>query len=59
MLAWSRSRAAAPVLRRSGSGRLVFVGADGADGGQFTVNPMCLTDEEADYVVERISDHLT
>ena len=32
----------------------VFVGADGIDEGQVTVNPMCLTDEEADYVVERV-----
>jgi len=32
----------------------VFVGADRLPEGEFTVNPMCLTDEEADYVVERI-----
>jgi L-seryl-tRNA(Ser) seleniumtransferase len=32
----------------------VFVGADAVDDAQFTVNPMCLTDEEADYVTERI-----
>jgi L-seryl-tRNA(Ser) seleniumtransferase len=32
----------------------VFVGADDAADGRFTVNPMCLTDEEAAYVVERI-----
>ncbi len=32
----------------------VFVGADSIDDGEFTLNPMCLTDEEADYVVERI-----
>lgn len=32
----------------------VFVGADALPAGRFTVNPMCLTDEEADYTVERI-----
>lgn len=32
----------------------VFVGADSIADGEFTLNPMCLTDEEADYVVERI-----
>jgi len=32
----------------------VFVGADDLDAGRFTVNPMCLTDEEADLVVERV-----
>ncbi|ELY91856.1 aminotransferase class V-fold PLP-dependent enzyme [Natrialba taiwanensis] len=32
----------------------VFVGADRLDAEEFTVNPMCLTDEEADYVVDRI-----
>lgn len=32
----------------------VFVGADALPAGEFTVNPMCLTDEETDYAVERI-----
>lgn len=32
----------------------VFVGADDVDRGRFSVNPMCLTDDEADFVVERI-----
>lgn len=32
----------------------VFVGADNLPAGEFTVNPMCLTDEETDYAVERI-----
>ncbi|MCO8246730.1 MULTISPECIES: aminotransferase class V-fold PLP-dependent enzyme [unclassified Haladaptatus] len=32
----------------------VFVGADALTDGEFTVNPMCLTDEEAEYAVERI-----
>jgi L-seryl-tRNA(Ser) seleniumtransferase len=36
----------------------VYVGADGLHESEFTVNPMCLTDEEADYVVERIKTNL-
>jgi len=32
----------------------VFVGADDVDDGAFAINPMCLADEEAEYVVERI-----
>jgi len=36
----------------------VYVGADGLHESTFTVNPMCLTDEEADYVVERIRANL-
>ncbi|MGA9402789.1 aminotransferase class V-fold PLP-dependent enzyme [Haladaptatus sp.] len=32
----------------------VFVGADALSDGEFTVNPMCLTDAEAEYAVERI-----
>ncbi|SIR65571.1 L-seryl-tRNA(Ser) seleniumtransferase [Haladaptatus litoreus] len=32
----------------------VFVGADALPTGEFTVNPMCLTDEETDYAVGRI-----
>ena len=37
----------------------VFVGADEIDAGLVTINPMCLTDEEADYVVERIESLLS
>ncbi|WP_135855345.1 aminotransferase class V-fold PLP-dependent enzyme [Halorussus salinus] len=36
----------------------VYVGADGLHESTFTVNPMCLTDEEADYAVERIRANL-
>ncbi len=36
----------------------VFVGADSLDDAAFTVNPMCLTDEQATYVVERIRSYL-
>jgi Selenocysteine synthase [seryl-tRNASer selenium transferase] len=36
----------------------VFVGADEIDEGAFTVNPMCLSDAEADHVVERIAANL-
>ncbi|MFU8868936.1 aminotransferase class V-fold PLP-dependent enzyme [Natronococcus sp.] len=32
----------------------VFVGADRLDDDEFTIDPMCLTDDEADYVVDRI-----
>ena len=32
----------------------VFVGADDLDAGEFSINPMCLTDEEADYTVQRV-----
>ena len=32
----------------------VYVGADDLRESSFTINPMCLTDDEADYVVERI-----
>lgn len=32
----------------------VFVDADHLSEARFTINPMCLTDDEADYVVERI-----
>jgi L-seryl-tRNA(Ser) seleniumtransferase len=32
----------------------VFVGADELDAGEFSINPMCLTDEEADYMVQRV-----
>lgn len=36
----------------------VFVGADGVDGGQITINPMCLTDDGADYVAERVRSNI-
>lgn len=36
----------------------VFVGADDLGDARFTINPMCLTDEEADYVVERVLANL-
>jgi L-seryl-tRNA(Ser) seleniumtransferase len=36
----------------------VFVGADGVDDGTFAVSPMCLTDEEAAHVVERVRANL-
>lgn len=32
----------------------VFVGADSLQDAEFTINPVCLDDDEADYVVERI-----
>lgn len=36
----------------------IFVGADSLDESAFTMNPMCLTDDEADYVMDRIQAHL-
>ena len=36
----------------------VFVDADHLPDARFTINPMCLTDDEADYVVERIRAHV-
>lgn len=36
----------------------VYVGADRLDESIFTVNPMCLDDGEADYVVERVRANL-
>jgi len=33
----------------------VFVGADALAERRFTISPMCLTDEEADYVVDRVT----
>ncbi|MFB6135898.1 MAG: aminotransferase class V-fold PLP-dependent enzyme [Halobacteriaceae archaeon] len=36
----------------------VFVGADDLPESRFSVNPMCLTDEEADYAAERILANL-
>lgn len=36
----------------------VFVGADNTDEGQFTVNPMCLSDAEAEHVLERVAANL-
>lgn len=35
----------------------VFVGADQLDKDQFTVNPMCLADDEVQYVVEKIYEN--
>lgn len=37
----------------------VFVGADQLDEDQFTVNPMCLADDEVQYVVEKIHENAT
>jgi L-seryl-tRNA(Ser) seleniumtransferase len=37
----------------------VFLGADDATDGRVTVNPMCLTDAEAEAVTERVEAHLT
>jgi L-seryl-tRNA(Ser) seleniumtransferase len=37
----------------------VFVGGDGVSAGTFSINPMCLTDEETDYLLDRIEAHLT
>ncbi len=36
----------------------VFVGADDFEHEQFTINPRCLTDTEAEYVIERISANI-
>jgi L-seryl-tRNA(Ser) seleniumtransferase len=36
----------------------VFVGADALPDDRFTVNPQCLTDDEADYVLDRIRAHV-
>jgi L-seryl-tRNA(Ser) seleniumtransferase len=36
----------------------IFVGSDDASDGRFSVNPMCLTDDEAAHVVERVRAHL-
>jgi L-seryl-tRNA(Ser) seleniumtransferase len=36
----------------------VFVGADSLADDAFTINPMCLTDDQATYVVERIRSYL-
>ncbi len=51
--------AAEVVVRLRREEPRVFVGADTLDDGQFTVNPMCLTDREAEYVVERIVANIT
>jgi len=32
----------------------VYVGADDVSDGMFTINPMCLSDEDADYLLERL-----
>ncbi|SFR64170.1 aminotransferase class V-fold PLP-dependent enzyme [Halogeometricum limi] len=37
----------------------IFVGSDDLSDGGFTVNPMCLTDDEAAYVAERIREATT
>ncbi|GAA0667819.1 aminotransferase class V-fold PLP-dependent enzyme [Natronoarchaeum mannanilyticum] len=36
----------------------IFVGADELDEGRFTINPMCLPDEQVEYVLERIRARL-
>lgn len=36
----------------------IFVGADCLADGAFTINPMCLTDDQANYVVTRIRSYL-
>ena len=36
----------------------VYVGADDVQDGVFTVNPRCLTDEDADYLVERVLSYV-
>ncbi|MFB6074680.1 MAG: aminotransferase class V-fold PLP-dependent enzyme [Haloarculaceae archaeon] len=36
----------------------VYVGADDADDGELAINPTCLSDAEADYLVERFAAHL-
>lgn len=36
----------------------VFVGTDHLENAQFTVNPMCLTGKEAEYLVERVMSNL-
>lgn len=36
----------------------VFVGSDDLHESRFAINPRCLTDPEADYVVERITAHV-
>lgn len=36
----------------------VYVGADDIHDSRFTVNPRCLTDDEAEYLVERVLDRL-
>ncbi|MFC7215856.1 aminotransferase class V-fold PLP-dependent enzyme [Saliphagus sp. GCM10025334] len=36
----------------------IFVGADDVHQSQFTINPRCLPDDQAEYVVERIAAHV-
>lgn len=36
----------------------IFVGSDYLETNAFTINPMCLTEEEAEYVVERLLTYL-
>jgi len=56
--------AASPVSTQALVGALraetprVFVGADNADQGQFTVNPICLDDADIAHVIKRITAHL-
>ena len=54
----SGTSAAELVLALRRENPRVFVGADDLDRAQFTINPRCLADEEATYVVERIGAHL-
>ncbi|GAB3690711.1 D-glucosaminate-6-phosphate ammonia lyase [Salinarchaeum chitinilyticum] len=37
----------------------IFVGADSLESGAFTINPMCLAEDEIEYVIERIRAHAT
>ncbi|MXV60481.1 aminotransferase class V-fold PLP-dependent enzyme [Natronorubrum sp. JWXQ-INN-674] len=36
----------------------IYVGADDLDADALTINPMCLTDDEAEYVLERLRTYL-
>jgi len=36
----------------------IFVGSDVLDESAFTINPLCLSDEEADYLVERVLSYV-
>lgn len=46
------------VAELRGENPRVFVGPDNLHESAFTVNPMCLTDDEAEYVVERIRSYV-
>lgn len=50
--------AAELLLRLRREDPRVFLGSDHLEDGTFTVNPVALTDEEAEYVVERALAHL-